>query len=245
MDKINPTGTGSFSMNRKPSTVVGIDSHTEGNWTTASGINSHAEGNNTTASEYSAHAEGQNTTARGQYSHAEGNSTNIFSSVVTITNPTTEDIVTVWTSKKFSVAKGSSSHVEGNNNLALGNYSHAEGNETIARGYSSHAEGDQTTASGGSSHAEGSHTRASGDFSHVQGKFNIEDTSNKYADIIGNGTSDTARSNAATVDWEGNAWFAGTVEGKALILPSSTENSIKKFKITVDDSGALTATEVT
>ena len=34
-------------------------------------------------------------------------------------------------------------------------------------------------------------------------------------------------------------------EGNALILPSSTENSSKKFKITVDDSGALTATEVT
>ena len=34
------------------------------------------------------------------------------------------------------------------------------------------------------------------------------------------------------------------VEGKALILPSSTEGSTKKFKITVDDSGTLTATEV-
>ena len=34
-------------------------------------------------------------------------------------------------------------------------------------------------------------------------------------------------------------------EGKSLILPSSTENSTKKFRITVDDSGTLTATEVT
>ena len=30
-----------------------------------------------------------------------------------------------------------------------------------------------------------------------------------------------------------------------LILPSSTEGSTKRFKITVDDSGAITATEVT
>jgi hypothetical protein len=28
---------------------------------------------------------------------------------------------------------------------------------------------------------------------------------------MGNGTSDTARSNAHTIDWNGNAWFAGNV----------------------------------
>lgn len=39
--------------------------------------------------------------------------------------------------------------------------------------------------------------------------------------------------------------FAGIIEGKALILPSSTEGSTKRFKITVDDGGTLTATEVT
>ena len=32
---------------------------------------------------------------------------------------------------------------------------------------------------------------------------------------------------------------------KAIILKSSTAGSTKKFKITVDDSGTLTATEVT
>ena len=32
---------------------------------------------------------------------------------------------------------------------------------------------------------------------------------------------------------------------KAIILTSSTADSTKKFKITVDDSGALTATEIT
>lgn len=93
--------------------------------------------------------------------------------------------------------------------------------------------------------AEGMSTIASSKYQHVQGKYNIEDSSNTYAHIVGNGTAITARSNAHTLDWSGNAWYAGTVEGKALILPSSTENSTKKFRITVDDSGALTATEVT
>ena len=93
----------------------------------------------------------------------------------------------------------------------IGVNSHAEGNNTTASGYISHAEGNNTTASGYGSHAEGYMTVASGNHSHVQGKRNIEDSSSIYADIIGNGTSDTARSNAATVDWNGNAWFAGDV----------------------------------
>ena len=32
---------------------------------------------------------------------------------------------------------------------------------------------------------------------------------------------------------------------KAIILTSSTDNSTKKFKITVDDAGTLSATELT
>ena len=39
--------------------------------------------------------------------------------------------------------------------------------------------------------------------------------------------------------------YISAFEGNSIILPSSTENSTKKFKITVDDSGALSATEVT
>ena len=178
-------------------TASGNYSHAEGAGTTASFDYSHAEGSGTTASGYDSHSEGFRTTASGYDSHAEGYSTNIFSSVVTKTNPTNNDIITAWRSKKFSVAKGTSSHVEGKDSLALGEYAHAEGSNT--------------TASGHSSHAEGSFTKASKDYQHVQGKFNIEDSAGTYADIIGNGTSDTARSNAATVDWSGNAWYAGDV----------------------------------
>ena len=40
---------------------------------------------------------------------------------------------------------------------------------------------------------------------------NIEDTTNAYAHIVGNGTSNSARSNAYTLDWQGNGTFSGTV----------------------------------
>ena len=91
----------------------------------------------------------------------------------------------------------------------IGDYSFAEGSSTTASGEASHAEGSNTKASGDCSHAEGNYTIALGDYQHVQGKYNIIDSSNIYADIIGNGSSDTNRSNAATVDWNGNAWYAG------------------------------------
>jgi len=75
MDKVNPTGTGSFSLNRKDNTTIGAYSFAEGYNTTASGNYSHAEGSGTTASAYYCHAEGSGTTASGAISHAEGNGT--------------------------------------------------------------------------------------------------------------------------------------------------------------------------
>ena len=72
------------------------------------------------------------------------------------------------------------------------------------------AEGYGTRAYGEASHSEGYYTIASDDRSHVQGQFNITDEANTYADIIGNGQWNK-RSNAATVDWKGNAWYAGNV----------------------------------
>jgi hypothetical protein len=45
---------------------------------------------------------------------------------------------------------------------------------------------------------------------HVQGRYNVVDSEGKYAHIVGNGTS-ANRSNAHTIDWNGNAWFAGNI----------------------------------
>ena len=183
----------------------------------------------------SSHAEGYDTTASGSHSHAEGSGT---------------------------TASNNASHAEGRYTKATGGYSHAEGIDTKASGVSSHAEGSSTVASGASSHAEGYGTTASGQYSHAEGKYNIEDTANKYAHIVGNGASPTSRSNAHTLDWNGVPWFKGRPQfggtamdngsqtvmangDKEIILASSTSGSTKKFKITVDDSGTLTATEVT
>lgn len=150
MDKSNPTGTGSLSLNRKADTTVGDKSTAIGNDTTASGNDSYAEGSNTVAS---------------------------------------------------------------------GRISHAEGAGSIASGYVSHAEGYSTTASGTRAHAEGYYTIAQRRSQHVIGEYNVEDmtgadttTKGSYIEIVGNGTADSARSNARTLDWSGNESLAGTID---------------------------------
>lgn len=151
----------------------------------------------------------ENNEARGYYSHAEG-----------------------WD----TTASGIASHAEGSETTASGYASHAEGDSTTASGNFSHAEGDGTTASGYYSHAEGSGTRASSGNQHVQGKYNIEDTADKYAHIVGNGeynynTGEAVRSNAHTLDWSGNGWYAGKLTQEGV----PTEDKDLTTKKYVDD----------
>lgn len=113
------------------------------------------------------------------------------------------------------VASGTNSQAFGVSSTASGNVSHAEGVLTTASGLFSHAEGQNTAASGEASHAEGYQTIASGRFQHVSGSYNVVDNNNTYAEIIGNGKNSYARSNARTLDWQGNETLAGdlTING--------------------------------
>lgn len=104
---------------------------------------------------------------------------------------------------------GDASHTEGTGNTASADAAHAEGYGTLASGVGSHAEGANTKATGYGSHAEGSNTIASIEGQHVEGKYNIDDTTAIH--IVGNGTSNTKRSNAHTLNLNGEAWFAGDV----------------------------------
>lgn len=90
-------------------------------------------------------------------------------------------------------------------------------------------------ASGEGSHAEGDHTTANHFYQHVFGAYNMIDTSTssdrgKYVEIVGNGEGDayhTERSNARTLDWDGNEELAGglTMHG-ALSSGRKTDSSI-------------------
>ncbi|MDE6502046.1 MAG: hypothetical protein K2L10_08185 [Ruminococcus sp.] len=121
-------------------------------------------------------------------------------------------------------AIGEYSHAEGQKTQATADCSHSEGNFTIASGYCSHAEWQNTSATDEFAHSEGYITRANGfcshtegrgtiantDFSHVMGKYNAEDTKDKFAFIIGNGSGAGARSNAFAIDWQGNIYVGNS-----------------------------------
>lgn len=239
------------NVENRPNIMPGENDGIENNMSTSSGAYSvalgasiaqgdysFAEGEYTWAKGRASHAEGRNTTAIGIASHAEGDSVTKFSS--SIPTSSNEEIISAWQTQKFALARASASHAEGKNTLALGTASHsegintiasldgahAEGYKTIASGDFAHAEGQETLANNTAAHAEGSFTIANGENSHVQGRYNLIDD-NKYAHIVGNGTAANARSNAHTLDWDGNAWYAGSLSATKLILtPESYGTSL-------------------
>jgi hypothetical protein len=189
--------------------AIGAHSHAEGKDTLSFGTYSHAEGSETHAVGGAAHSEGYQTSASANFSHAEGHRT-----IASGLGSHTEGYLSN-TSGDYSHAEGTQtqaignySHAEGGGAKAQGIYSHAEGFSTHARGIGSHTEGQatltvgtyshaeglQTTASANYSHTEGYGTLTNGLYQHAQGQFN-QSSPFQSAFILGNGVSDTSRSN--------------------------------------------------
>lgn len=176
-------GETTINVGQTSDSAIGNFAIAFGEHVNASGPFSYAHGSFAKATKDYSHADGHLATASNIYSYARGDQ---------------------------AKATGSYSHAEGVKTTASGSYSHAEGYQTTASGECSYAEGYQTKASGQESHAEGMGTIAAGSYQHVEGQYNIEDTENKYVHIIGKGTPMKKR-NIHTVDWTGNAWYAGDV----------------------------------
>lgn len=88
----------------------------------------------------------------------------------------------------------------------------AAGYEVIAMGEGSYAGGNETKAYADYSHAEGDGTIAGSSAQNVEGRYNVQDGLGIYVHITGGGTSDSDRRNIYTLDWNGNAIFAGDVK---------------------------------
>lgn len=213
---VDGSATGSLrsinSTKEDSSYTIGKNSISIGSSTKVTGIDSQAFGYDTLASSDAAHAEGYETTASGLAAHAEGYGT---------------------------TASKRTAHAEGFGTTASEADSHAEGNGTTSSGSAAHAEGFTATASGDYSHAEGNSTIAKNKSQHVFGEFNIEDPSTasfmqrgNYVEIVGNGTSNSAKSNARTLDWNGNEILAG----KLTIGTGPTNNMDVATKQYVDNA---------
>ena len=199
------TGTNSEKFNDDNNNASGNYSHAEGQNTQASGTAAHAEGYKTSAGSYS-HSEGYLTNAPGSGSHCEG-----YNDSSSVNN---------------MMAQGQGSHCEGYTTIVAKRASHAgshmEGysdnsdgvTQQYAQGNGSHCEGWNTYCDNGTTaaaHTEGRGTAAGSAYQHIEGKYNIIDTESIYQHIVGNGTENIRRHNSHTLDWQGNAVFAGTV----------------------------------
>ena len=197
---------------RKDNSTIGNYSHAVGRDVVASGAYSHAEGYDTAATNTCAHAEGNYTSATGYGSHAEG-----------FTNFTTSERTDGIVANNYGAhAEGYAANNPSYNIKATGLGAHAEGNaaigDTIASGDGSHVEGSGTKASGTYSHAQNKGTEVAYEAQTALGQYNSNQSTNALE--IGNGTSDSARSNALTVDWDGDVCLAldttaasGTTDG--------------------------------
>lgn len=213
--------------------------HAEGGGTLASNFYSHAEGHNTTASGRGSHAEGYNTIASGDCSHATGFYTVAFGSgshAEGAANTFIRSITGEANSTQYTISSTALLYI---GTLILYNNTYAiitnidETNKIITV--------DKTLSTtelvsvsvhvcygcayGNQSHVEGTHTIALGDGQHVQGKYNL--AGNTSAHVVGNGTSNSNRSNAHTLDWTGNAWFAGDVYVGSTSGTNKDEGSVK------------------
>lgn len=149
---------------------------------------------------------------------------NIDSSTVTFATKYSKNQLTnipILVYCKYHTANGKNNCAEGTSSTGKAAQAHAEGSESFAGGLCSHAENGYTAALASHSHAEGSRTIAASNYQHVQGKYNIVDTEEVYADIVGNGATASTRSNAYTLDWSGNGWFAGKVSAGTVAAPAN------------------------
>lgn len=197
--------------------TVGNYSVVEGNWCTASAYCSHAEGSLCYATGYCSHAEGNNTISRGDCSHAEG---------------------------ELTTARGLRSHAEGGNTTASALCSHAEGSRTIAQGIYSHVQNLFTVATEDSQTVIGKYNAATVTGSGTEADPYVYSDVGDYAFIIGNGTDNPTanRSNALTVDWNGNVDLpTGKFSGVGATLTYDASNSgTNALEINNASSNALT-----
>jgi len=204
------SATGQYSHAEGQNTTAYNDySHAEGSNTIASGLYSHAEGDFTQATSFASHAEGALTQATNNYAHSEGAQTRATgNSSHAEGGYTRASGLYAHTEGYKTTASGDISHAEGYETKATNFYAHSEGFYTIASGTSSHAEGSGSLASGQYSHAEGAQTTSSGNYSHTEGKHTITVSDFQHAQgifnlpisgtgafIVGNGSSNTSRSN--------------------------------------------------
>ena len=123
-------------------------------------------------------------------------------------------------SQTYSIAIGASNIATGPGSVAMGQSNKASDLASVAMGSKNSSFGQCSVAMGDSNIASGEHSVsigtgliAVGDHQTALGKFNIDETEFDMRNlfVLGNGTGLSNRSNAMTVDWNGNLGISGGI----------------------------------
>ena len=213
------------------STASGTNSHAEGIHTVASGYGSHAEGNNPVASGYSSHAEGNYTEASGYASHAEGDYT-----VANRRGMHAEGKYNLYDNAKYIDVVSSGIEFSWRNMYAASEYTF-----DADTGYYTLVNAEPKSEAVIGLYYAYSFQYKNGTIDELEKPISLidsnryqtekhqrklaADTQGKYVHVVGNGVS-SARSNAYTLDWDGNGWFAGNV----FVGGASQDEGVKLLK---------------
>ena len=153
-------------------------------------------------------ASGNKSIAGGIFTQANGEYSIAFGSELANTQIRTQ------ANGKMGVAIGYGCIADGNNSRAIGQAVHTNG--TLSTGI-----GDRITVNGNRHFAVGKYNKDK----------DVEGKDYSYVFSVGNGTSEEARSNAFTLDWEGNGCYQGKVESKSGVLKlGNTEVTEEQLK---------------
>lgn len=121
-----------------------------------------------------------------------------------------------------NLGTGANSFALGRGNIMESAFSIACGDGNEVRSDNSAAFGDGNIASGFSSFVCGTNNYATMPYQTVIGKYNVLDTRNQNAFIVGNGSNDSNRSNAFEVSWYGDINTAGGITADGDIVASGS-----------------------
>jgi lysophospholipase L1-like esterase len=186
MDATNPVGTGSFSMNRMANSKIGSFSTTIGESTIANVDHSFA---------------------RGKYNIQIP--IEISEEWVSETREFVKDsVVYAATAYTFDETTGLFQLTGSMQSYSIKNFALAGTTSYFIVGATS---GTEICKSVPDITIKATLNRVTGKYAILGGKWLHRSVKEGYVEVVGNGTSDTERSNAHTLDWEGNAWYSGDV----------------------------------
>ena len=226
-------------------TATGSNAHAEGNLSAATGPEAHAEGANTKADGKGSHAEGSNTKATGNYSHAGGYNTEASgtgshaegdNTVANRLGMHAEGKYNLYDNAKYMDVVSSGLEYDWRNMYAASEYTF-----DADTGYYTLVNAEPKSEAVIGLYYAFSDQYKNGTIDSLKKPISLIDSNRyktedhrrnlavylqgKYVHVVGNGVS-SARSNAYTLDWDGNGWFAGDV----FVGGASQDEGVKLLK---------------